>query len=219
MIEICRRLDGIALAIELAAARLVSMSAQDVRDRLGDRFRLLSGSRRGLERHQTLRQVVGWSYYLLNDDERALLARCAMFADGFDVAAVTQVCGAGLDEFVVLDVLDSLVRKSLVTVEHVEGPLPVTGCWRPSASSPRNNWPPPVMSALCVIATPVTSPIRRSPIGVWMTGLADVSPWTGWTGGWTTCAPGSAGPPTRGIWPLPFDRRPHDHVVHQPAAL
>ena len=56
--EICRRLDGIALAIELAAARMVSMSAQDVRDRLGDRFRLLSGSRRGLERHQTLRHAV-----------------------------------------------------------------------------------------------------------------------------------------------------------------
>jgi predicted ATPase len=61
VIEICRRLDGIALAIELAAARMVAMSPQDVADRLGDRFRLLSGPRRGLERHQTLRQAVGWS--------------------------------------------------------------------------------------------------------------------------------------------------------------
>ena len=59
--EICQRLDGIALAIELAAARMVSMSPHDVRDRLGDRFRLLSGSRRGLERHQTLRHAVAWS--------------------------------------------------------------------------------------------------------------------------------------------------------------
>ena len=76
IIEICRRLDGIALAIELAAARLVSMSAGDVRDRLDDRFRLLSGARRGLERHQTLRHAVAWSSALLDDDERRLLSRC-----------------------------------------------------------------------------------------------------------------------------------------------
>ena len=85
MTEICRRLDGIALAIELAAARMVSMSPQDVRDRLDDRFRLLSGCRRGLERHQTLRHAVQWSYDLLDDDERGVLRRCSVFADGFDV--------------------------------------------------------------------------------------------------------------------------------------
>ena len=90
--EICVRLDGIALAIELAAARMVSMSPQDVRDRLGDRFRLLSGSRRGFERHQTLRHAVSWSYDLLNDNERVVLNRCAVFADGFDLAAATYVC-------------------------------------------------------------------------------------------------------------------------------
>jgi predicted ATPase len=116
--DICRRLDGIALAIELAAARMVSMSAQDVRDRLGDRFRLLSGSRRGLERHQTLRHAVQWSYELLGDDERAVLTRGAVFAGGFDLAAALAVCGDGLDEYALLDVLDSLVRKSLVTVER-----------------------------------------------------------------------------------------------------
>ena len=76
VVEICRRLDGIALAIELAAARMVSMTAQDVRDRLDDRFRLLAGSRRGLERHQTLRHAVGWSYDLLGDHERMVLNRC-----------------------------------------------------------------------------------------------------------------------------------------------
>ncbi len=65
------------------------MSAQDVRDRLGDRFRLLSGSRRGLERHQTLRNTVQWSYDLLDDDERAVLGRCSVFAGGFDLAAAT----------------------------------------------------------------------------------------------------------------------------------
>ena len=119
--EICRRVDGIALAIELAAARMVSMSPQDVRDHLGDRFRLLSGSRRGLERHQTLRNTVQWSYDLLDDDERAVLGCCSVFAGGFDLAAATHLCGDGSDEYAVLDRLDSLVRKSLITAEQVGG--------------------------------------------------------------------------------------------------
>ncbi len=118
--EVCRRLDGIPLAIELAAARMVSMSVQDVRDRLGDRFRLLAGGRRGLERHQTLRHAVQWSYELLNDDERTVLNRCSVFAGGFDLAAVTHLCD-GFDEYALLDLLDSLVRKSLVTVERAGG--------------------------------------------------------------------------------------------------
>ena len=71
--EICRRLDGIPLAIELAASRLLSMTVTEVRDRLDDRFRLLVGSRRGLERHQTLRHAVQWSYDLLDDAEKTLL--------------------------------------------------------------------------------------------------------------------------------------------------
>ena len=122
VIEICRRLDGIALAIELAAARMVSMSPQDVRDHLGDRFRLLSGSRRGLERHQTLRQAVQWSYDLLSDDEQTVLDCSAVFADGFDLAAATEVCPADeLDDYRLLDLLDSLVRKSLVTVQRDGG--------------------------------------------------------------------------------------------------
>ena len=124
VIEICRRLDGIALAIELAAARMVSMSAQDVRDRLGDRFRLLAGSRRGLERHQTLHHAVAWSYDLLDDDERTVLQRCSVFAGGFDVAAATAI-SRHVDEYAVLDVLDSLVRKSLVTVERRRRPRPL----------------------------------------------------------------------------------------------
>ena len=118
--EICQRLDGIALAIELAAARMVSMSAEDVRSRLDDRFRLLSGGRRGLERHQTLRQAVQWSYDLLDDDERRILGCCSVFADGFDLAAIAAVARCG-DELTVLDLVDSLVRKSLVTTEQVGG--------------------------------------------------------------------------------------------------
>src|ERR1700688_3925923 len=76
VVDICRRLDGIPLAIELAASRMASMTASEVRDRLDHRFRLLVGSRRGMERHQTLRQAVSWSYDLLDDAEKALLERC-----------------------------------------------------------------------------------------------------------------------------------------------
>jgi class 3 adenylate cyclase len=85
VLEICRRLDGIPLAIELAASRMASMTASEVRDRLDQRFRLLVGSRRGLARHQTLRHAVAWSYDHLDDTEKALLERCSVFAGGFDL--------------------------------------------------------------------------------------------------------------------------------------
>jgi predicted ATPase len=121
VVEICQRLDGIPLAIELAASRLSSMSITEVRDHLDDRFRLLVGSRRGLERHQTLRHAVQWSYDLLDDAEKSLLAKCSVFAGGFDLAAACAVGGFG-DEFATLDPLDALVRKSLLvasrTSEH-----------------------------------------------------------------------------------------------------
>ena len=113
VLEICQHLDGIPLAIELAASRLVSMSVTEVRDHLDNRFRLLVGSRRGLERHQTLRHAVQWSYDLLEDAEKRLLARCSVFAGGFDLPAVCAVAGSD-DEFATLDLLDSLVRKSLL---------------------------------------------------------------------------------------------------------
>jgi predicted ATPase len=117
--DICRRLDGLPLAIELAAARMVSMTPADIRDRLDDRFRLLSGGARSLERHQTLRQAVAWSYDLLSPEEQGVLCRCAVFADGFDLQAATWMCDElRMDDFAVLDVLDSLVRKSLVTVSR-----------------------------------------------------------------------------------------------------
>ncbi len=118
--EICRRLDGIALAIELAAARMVAMSPQEVRDRLDDRFRLLSGRGRGLERHQTLGQAVQWSFDLLTDEERGVLECCSVFADGFELAAIAAVYES-VDDYVMLDLMDSLVRKSLVTVDQVGG--------------------------------------------------------------------------------------------------
>src|SRR5208283_5405144 len=83
VVEICGRLDGIPLAIELAASRMASMTAIEVRDRLDRRLRLLVGSRRGLERHHTLRHAVAWSYDLLDEPEKALLERCSVFAGGF----------------------------------------------------------------------------------------------------------------------------------------
>jgi predicted ATPase/class 3 adenylate cyclase len=120
VVEICRRLDGIPLGIELAASRMVSMSATEVRDRLDDRFRLLVGSRRGLERHQTLRHAVQWSYDLLDADEQRLLHSCSIFTGGFDLAGVTAIAGTG-DEYSVLDLLDALVRKSLVVADRSSG--------------------------------------------------------------------------------------------------
>lgn len=117
VVEICRKLDGIPLAIELAASRTGSMTAAEVRDRLDDRFRLLIGARRGLERHQTLRHAVQWSYDLLQSDEKALLARCSVFAGGFDLAGACAVSGSG-DELITLDLLDALVRKSLLVADR-----------------------------------------------------------------------------------------------------
>ncbi|MEU7496405.1 BTAD domain-containing putative transcriptional regulator [Streptomyces griseofuscus] len=108
--EICRRLDGLPLAIELAAARLRMLTPRQIADRLDDRFRLLtSGSRTVLPRQQTLRAVVDWSWDLLDADEREVLARLSVFAGGCDLAAAEAVCGS-----VALEALGSLVDKSLV---------------------------------------------------------------------------------------------------------
>jgi predicted ATPase len=120
VVEICRRLDGIPLAIELAASRMASMTASEVRDRLDQRLRLLVGSRRGLARHQTLRHAVAWSYDLLEDAEKALLERCSVFAGGFDLQSACAVMGSD-DDFATLDLLDALVRKSLLVADRSAG--------------------------------------------------------------------------------------------------
>jgi len=114
--EICRRLDGMPLAIELAAARLRSMSPEQIVARLSDRFRLLtSGSRTALPRHQTLRAVVEWSWDLLDDAERAVARRLSVFAGGATLEAAERVCaGDGVPADDVLPVLASLVDKSLL---------------------------------------------------------------------------------------------------------
>jgi predicted ATPase len=120
--ELCRRLDGIPLAIELAASRMESMTATEMRDRLDHRFKLLVRSRRGLERHQTLRQAVSWSYDLLAEPEKTLLERCSVFAGGCDVHGACAVSGFDdADEFTILHLLDSLVRKSLLVADRSTG--------------------------------------------------------------------------------------------------
>ena len=121
VVEICRRLDGIPLAIELAASRMASMTAEEVRDRLNHRFKLLVGSRRGLEHHQTLRHAVAWSFDLLDDAEKSLLARCSVFAGGFDLESACAVAGFDNDDYAVLDLLDALVRKSLLVADRSSG--------------------------------------------------------------------------------------------------
>jgi predicted ATPase/class 3 adenylate cyclase len=117
--EVCRRLDGIPLAIELAASRVKILSPRQLRDRLQERFRVLTGgSRDALPRQQTLRAMIDWSHDLLDERERTLFRRLGIFADGFTLEAATAVgSGVDLDEFDVLDVLASLVDKSLVIAE------------------------------------------------------------------------------------------------------
>jgi predicted ATPase len=122
VVDICRRLDGIPLAIELAASRMASMTASEMRDRLDHRFRLLIGSRRGAARHQTLGHAVAWSYDLLDEAEQVLLDRCSVFASGFDLESACAVAGFDdPDDFAILNRLDALVRKSLLLANRYAG--------------------------------------------------------------------------------------------------
>jgi non-specific serine/threonine protein kinase len=110
---ICRQLDGIPLAIELAAVRTKSLSLAQIAERLDARFQLLtSGNRAALPRHQTLRATMDWSYQLLSDAERRLLSRLAVFAGGWTLEAAERVCGD-----TVLDTLSALIDKSLVVFD------------------------------------------------------------------------------------------------------
>jgi non-specific serine/threonine protein kinase len=123
VVELCRRLDGIPLAIELAAARLRVLSVYELNQRLADRFRLLrSGSDRTvLPRHQTLRATVEWGYELLSQAERLLFRRLSVFAGGFSLEAAEEICAfSGLEAEEILDLLHELVNKSLVLVEENE---------------------------------------------------------------------------------------------------
>jgi predicted ATPase len=114
--EVCARLDGIPLAIELAAARIVILSPAAIAARLDERFRLLTGGPRDAPgRQQTLRATMDWSWELLSDQERTLLRRLTVFSGGWTLAAAEAVCaGADVEAWMVLDGLQELVNKSLV---------------------------------------------------------------------------------------------------------
>ena len=123
VVQTCQRLDGIPLAIELAAARVNALSVGEIASRLDDRFRLLTtGNRAALPRHQTLRAAMDWSYDLLSPKERAVLRRLSVFAGGCTLEAAEAVCaGKRIKEHEILDLLAQLVDKSLVSAETLGG--------------------------------------------------------------------------------------------------
>jgi len=120
--ELVYRLEGIPLAIELAAARVRSLAVADINKRLNDRYKILTGGDRTLQaRQQTLRALIDWSFDLLEENEQVLLARLAVLVGGFDLTAVETICGTDpLDVSEVLDIVTSLVEKSLLRVEDSE---------------------------------------------------------------------------------------------------
>lgn len=122
VLEICRRLDGMPLAIELATARLRSFSPAQIAEHLDQRFRLLTGgSRTALPRQQTLTAAIDWSYRLLSDAERALFRRLSVFQGGFTFESVSAVCaGEGIEEFDLFELLPGLVDKSLVQTDDTD---------------------------------------------------------------------------------------------------
>ncbi|KQV83034.1 winged helix-turn-helix domain-containing protein [Rhizobacter sp. Root1221] len=120
VVDICARLDGMPLAIELAAARVPLLGVYGIHDRLGERFRVLTGGARvSLRRHQTLRAALDWSYQLLSDNEQKVFGRLALFSDGFVVeGAQALAADNNVDAWAVLDLLSALVDKSLVLVDN-----------------------------------------------------------------------------------------------------
>ncbi len=119
VVDICQRLDGVPLAIELAAARVMALSPAELLRRLDRRFQVLAGGRRGaVERHATLRAAIDWSYDLLDNAEQRLLARLSVFSGGCTLEAIEEVCsGDGVDRDAVMDLVAGLVARSLVIAE------------------------------------------------------------------------------------------------------
>jgi predicted ATPase/class 3 adenylate cyclase len=119
VVEICQRLDGVPLAIELAAARVIALGPTDLARRLDRRFQVLAGGRRGaVERHATLRAAIDWSYELLSSAEQRLLARLAVFSGGCTLDAIEEVCGGDpVEREAIMDLVTGLVARSLVVAE------------------------------------------------------------------------------------------------------
>jgi non-specific serine/threonine protein kinase len=119
--EICRHLDGIPLAIELAAARVRVLSVNEIRDRLGERFRLLTSQEGAVPaRHRRLESVIAWSYEHLDENERRLIRALSVFSSGATLQAIAAACLNHADEFDTLGLLDRLVERSMVVVERIE---------------------------------------------------------------------------------------------------
>ncbi len=135
--EICRRLEGIPLAIELAAARIGTLSLGQISQRLGESLELLTrGGRTTVPRHRTLRGTLDWSHDLLSEDEKKLFARLSVFAGGWTLEAAEAVgAGGSLEEEDVLDLLSGLVEKSLVVTRGSTKESCATGCWSRCAST------------------------------------------------------------------------------------
>jgi predicted ATPase/DNA-binding SARP family transcriptional activator len=190
--ELCRRLDGLPLAIELAAARVRALAPAEIAARLDDRFRMLAGGGRTVDpRQRTLRATIDWSWELLEDADRRLLRRLAVFSGGWTVAAAEQVCGGdGLDPDGVLEGLFRLVDRSLVVA--VGGRRPGSGCWSRCGPMGPSGWPRRGRPRSWRPATPAgtsTWPSRRPPIGRGGGGCGWSRPTTTtcgrcWTGRW-----------------------------------
>ena len=131
--ELCRRLDSLPLAVELAAARTKALSPKQILERLSQRLDLLKGGRDADPRQQTLRATIDWSYDLLSEEEQRLFARLSVFAGGCTLDAAEDVCDADLDT------LQSLVEKSLLRFT-----TSATGCWRRSGSTPASSRNDPI---------------------------------------------------------------------------
>jgi predicted ATPase/DNA-binding XRE family transcriptional regulator/Tfp pilus assembly protein PilF len=121
--QVCHQLDGIPLALELAAARIKMMSVEQIASHLNDRFHLLTGgARTALPHHQTLRAMIDWSHDLLSEPERALLRRLSIFAGGWTLETAESVCSdEGIEKYEILDLLTQLLNKSLIVAEHKHG--------------------------------------------------------------------------------------------------
>ena len=156
--EICRRLDGMPLAIELAAARIRALSLAEIVDSLHDRFRLLTGDARTVvRRQQTLRASVDWSHALLTEPERILFRRLAVFVGGFDLDAAQAIGGSGnVERFQVLDQLTLLVDNRLWWPKVAVAER-VTGCSKPCASTRWKSSANPARPTWCGRAIAITT--------------------------------------------------------------
>ena len=201
MIEICETLDGLPLGIELAAARMAAMSATEVRDRLGDRFRLLTGPEYGPDRQLTLHHAVAWSYDLLDDAERALMRTASVFAGGFDLPALCAVAGTTTTSRS-CGSLDALVRKSLVVAHHGADRHPVQPVRDHPGVRRASSWPRPTSGSLRDRARRPLRGRGRRAVGAVERARVARRRSTGWRSSWPTCGPHSGGAPTaaRSAW-------------------